>query len=91
MARALALTYAAEEAFEPAMEWLGEARRRCMRDTDSYAGLQVEILASQVEVNLKLDRPETADAVAREWLALAARTHRDSHVARAAGFVTRRS
>ncbi|MFA6155761.1 BTAD domain-containing putative transcriptional regulator [Mesorhizobium sp.] len=89
VARALALTYAAEDAFEPAMEWLVEARRRCMRDTDSYAGLQVEILASQVDINLKLNRPGTADAVAREWLALAARTHRDTHVARAAAFIAR--
>jgi DNA-binding SARP family transcriptional activator len=90
VARALALTYAAEEAFGPAMEWLGEARRRCIRDTDSYTGLQVEILASQVEINLKLDQPEMADAIAREWLALAARTHRDAHVARAAAFIARR-
>ncbi|WP_168992131.1 MULTISPECIES: BTAD domain-containing putative transcriptional regulator [Mesorhizobium] len=91
VARALALTYAAQEAFVPAMEWLGEALRRCMRDTDSYAGLQVEILASQVDVNLKLDRPETADAIAREWLALAARTHRDAHVVRAAAFIAQRN
>jgi DNA-binding SARP family transcriptional activator len=91
VARALALTYAAQDALAPAMEWLAEARRRCMRDTDSYAGLQVEILASQVDVNLKLDQPETADAIAREWLALAARTHRDAHVVRAAAFIAQRN
>jgi DNA-binding SARP family transcriptional activator len=90
VARALALTYAAEGAFEQAMQWLGEARRRCMRDTDSYAGLQVEILASQVDVSLSQGRADVADAIGREWLALAARTHRDAHVARAAAFIGRR-
>lgn len=87
VARALALTYAAEDALPQAMEWLGEAGRRCARDTDVYAALQVEILASQAEISLKQGRPEVADAFGREWLALAARTHRDTHVARAAAFI----
>ena len=87
VARALALTYAAEDALAPAIQWLGEARRRCARDTDAYSALQVEILASQVEISLRQGRPEAADAIGREWLALAARTHRDAHVARAAAFI----
>jgi hypothetical protein len=61
-----------------------------VRDTDGYAGLQVEILASQVDVSLSHGRPDVADAIGREWLALAARTHRDAHVARAPAFIGRR-
>ncbi|WP_167434424.1 AfsR/SARP family transcriptional regulator [Mesorhizobium helmanticense] len=87
VARALALTYAAHDALPEAMEWLGEAHRRCGRDTDAYSALQVEILASQVEISSRQGRPEVADAIGREWLALAARTHRDAHVARAAAFI----
>ncbi|CDX21596.1 putative Transcriptional regulator, SARP family [Mesorhizobium sp. ORS 3324] len=89
VARALALTYDAEGAWSEAISWLGEAGRRAARDNDSYSALRVEILANQAEIGRRHDMHEAADAIGREWLALAARTHRDSHVARAAAFIAR--
>ena len=89
VARTLALTHASVNDFDTAATWLGEARKLCFRHTDGYAALEVEILASQVDVGLKQGRPEMADAFAREWISLAARTHMDRHVARAAAFIAR--
>jgi hypothetical protein len=90
-ARGLAHIYAAQDEPQRAMEWLGEARRRCARETDGYAALQVEILSDMAEISLKQGQPGTADAAAREWVAMAARTHMDAHVARAATFIAGRS
>jgi hypothetical protein len=89
VARAMALTYAAADELTPAMEWLAEARRRCARDSDAYTALQVEILASQVDISTRQGKPELADAIAREWVSMAARTHMNAHVARAAAFIGR--
>src|SRR4029453_15599811 len=38
-ARGLAHTYRAQDELTRAMEWLGEARRRCARETDGYIAL----------------------------------------------------
>lgn len=89
IARVLALSFAADHQPATAMTWLAEARRRCFRNTDGYAALQVEILASQVEISRHLGNPALADALAREWIAAAARAHMDRHVARAAAFIGR--
>ena len=89
VARAIALTYAAVDELAPAMEWLVEARRRCGRDSDAYTALQVEILASQVDISTRQNNKELADALAREWVSLAARTHMNAHVALAAAFIGR--
>jgi DNA-binding SARP family transcriptional activator len=88
-ARGLARIYAAQNELARAMDWLGQARRRCFRETDGYAALQVEILSDMAEISLKQSEPEQADAIAREWIAMAARTHMDRHVARAAKFIAR--
>lgn len=89
VARAMALTFAADDQLSPAMDWLAEARRRCARDTDAYSALQVEILASQVDISVRQGNTELADAIAREWVSLAARTHMNLHVERAAAFIRR--
>jgi len=81
--------HAAADELARATEWLAEARRRCVRETDVYTALQVEILADQVEIARRQGRFETADGFAREWVSLAARTHMNGHVARAAGFIAR--
>ena len=86
-ARGLAQTYEAQNELTRAMDWLGEARRRCFRDTDGYAALQVDILADMAEISLKQGEPGAADALARQWIGMAARTHMDVHVARAAKFL----
>ena len=88
--RAIGLTYAAEMEPSAAMEWLTEARRRCVRETNRYVAVHVEVLANQAEISLAQGRLVEADAFAREWLSLAARTHMDAHVARAAELITRR-
>jgi len=89
-ARAIGLTFAASGQGMAAMDWLSEARRRGTRDSDAYCALQVEVLASQVEVSLGMGKPEMADVLAREWVSLAARTHSNGHVARAAAFIAGR-
>jgi hypothetical protein len=69
------------------MEWLVEAHHRCVRETDKFAALQVEILADQVEIRLRRGQAEQADSIARELLSAAARAHMDSHVRRAVEFI----
>lgn len=87
IARVLALTHLAGRDYPSAEKWLGEAARRCARDIDAYAALQVEIAASRVRLAEAMDDAAMAGAAAREWIALAARTHMDRHVARAAAFI----
>ena len=87
VARAMALSYAAANEVSTGTDWLSEAHRRCGRDTDAYKALQVSILADQADFNFKLGRLELADAVAREWISLAARTSADAQLARAAKFI----
>jgi tetratricopeptide (TPR) repeat protein len=87
VARSLALTCAAEDDLGRALEWLGEARRRVVRDIDGYVALQVEIRASEAQIHRRAGHGDIADALGREWLALAARTHMDRHVALAAAFI----
>jgi len=87
IARVLALTYAATSDLPLAAEWLAEARRRCARDKDAYAALQVEILASQVQIFAAQEDGVLAQTTARDWVSLAAKTHMDHHVARAAAFI----
>jgi hypothetical protein len=70
-----------------AMDWLVEAQRRCLRETDAYAALHVDILADRVEIGRRLGDAVLTDALAREWVAAAARAHMDAHVARAAAFL----
>ena len=89
VARALALTHAADGELASAIEWLAVARKRCFRNTDGYAALEVEILANQAEIASRQGQPALADALGREWVSLAARTHMDAHVARAARFIGR--
>lgn len=88
VARSLALGFAAEGDPALALQWLDDARRRCVRETDLYAALEVEIVASKVEIMNELGRSGEVTELAREWLALAARTHMDSHAARAAAFLS---
>ena len=68
VARSIALTYVAEAALTPALDWLSEGRRRCLRETNRYAAIQVEILADQTNTSLAQGDTDHADAFAREWL-----------------------
>lgn len=84
VARALALGFAADGDPATALDWLDEARRRCVRETDVYAALEVEIVASKVRILRELGRTDDLTVLAREWLSMAARTHMDAHAASAA-------
>lgn len=86
-ARAIALTHAASDALGGAQDWLADARQRCIRDPGVNVAIHVEILADQSRISAEQGRRDLADAFGREWLALAARTHMDGHVERAAAFV----
>ncbi len=89
-ARTIALTYAAENDFARASDWIADARIRCTRSTDTYVAMAVEILASEVEISLRQNRLAEAERIARDWVALAARSHMDAHVARAATVIAGR-
>ena len=88
-ARSLALTFSADDDLATAARWLDEAYKHCIRETDIYVGLQVEILANRVETNRRLGRIDVAVSLSREWIALAARAHMDAHVGRAAAFLAK--
>ena len=87
VSRALALTDMAEGDMPSAMSWLREASKRCMRDPNRYIALQVDILADQAKISRDQGKFEQANAIVREWIALAARTHMDIHIAKAAKFI----
>jgi DNA-binding SARP family transcriptional activator len=87
VARVLALSLIAEGERPLAAEWLAEAHRRCTRYSDKYVAIEVEILANQTENSQALGQSDQADAFARSWLVLAARSHMDGHVERAAHFL----
>lgn len=86
-ARAIALTYVEQGDLPLALEWLEQARRRCTRETDHYAGLLVNIYADQAELTLQSGRTEQANALARELLSLAAQTHMDGFIPKAAQII----
>jgi len=83
-ARAIALSHIAEKRPDQALAWLADGLKRCLRITDTYIAVVVEILANHAEVSLLTGRRSEADALSRKLLALAARTHADAYVARAA-------
>jgi DNA-binding SARP family transcriptional activator len=60
------------------LAWLAEARVRSMRRSDLWARLVGEIMLSEAEVRLALGDARGADAVARDLIALAARTQLDA-------------
>lgn len=63
-----------------ALTWLDEARRRVVRETDVYVGMQGAILATDVELSTCHGREDRAAAAARALLELAARTHMDGYL-----------
>lgn len=70
-----------------ALQWFGEGYRRSTRETDGYAALQVKLLGDQAWASRRLGRAHAADALARQWVALAARRHMDAEVSSAANFI----
>jgi DNA-binding SARP family transcriptional activator len=83
VARTLGLSCEVLGDLDRGMSWFVEARRRCVRETDTYVALLVEILVDQARVSAKQGQPAQSDACTREALSLAARAHMDGHVSRA--------
>ncbi len=65
MARVMALTYAATDEYARAMQWLAQARERCLRETDVHAALLVEIVADQAKISVRSGQMASADSLAR--------------------------
>ncbi len=86
-ARALALLHEADNQLPAAADWLNEARRRCIRETDKYMGLLVMILTDQMELAFRQGHAGQAQVIAREIVSLAARAHMDAYVNRAVEFL----
>jgi ATP/maltotriose-dependent transcriptional regulator MalT len=78
--RAFALVQLQAGELEKAEAWLTNARETCCSVTDLYAGLLVEIVADQMRLQQQMGNKESAQALARELLSLAARTHADAHL-----------
>jgi DNA-binding SARP family transcriptional activator len=84
VARAIGLAHEARGSFEEALRWIGEARQRCVRETDTYVALLVEILIDDARLSSLLGLDARANTCKREAVSLAARSHMDAHVERAA-------
>lgn len=75
--RVLALHHARLGDHASALRWIEEARRRCLRKTDVWAGILGSILLTEAELRVEVgDRPG-AEAAARDFVAFAARTQLD--------------
>lgn len=83
VARAMGLCHEARGELDHALAWISEARKRCVRETDTYVALLVEILADQARLSARLGLASQASACTREGLSLAARAYMDAHVHRA--------
>lgn len=78
--RVIGLTYAAEGDLTLALEWMGQAKQRCTRNSDRYTALLVQIYADQAWLSQKAGKDAQANALARALLSLAARTHADRYI-----------
>lgn len=81
-ARVIALTHAADGDLDTALGWVAEARRRCVRETDTYVAMHAAILETDAVISGAAGQHARADAAGRSLVALAARAHMD-------GFLTR--
>ena len=80
--RVLALHHARRGDHASALRWIDEARSRCVRKTDIWAGLLGTILLTGAELRLQAGDGPGAEAAARDLVAFAARTHLDGVLAR---------
>lgn len=76
--RVLALYHARRGDHVSALRWIEEARRRCVRKTDIWAGMLGTILFTDAELRWEAGDLPGADAAARELVTFAARTHLDA-------------
>jgi hypothetical protein len=89
--RVLALYHAGRGDHASALRWITDARSRCLRKTDVWAGMLGAILLSDAEMRIEVGDLDGADVAARELVAFAARTHLDALLPRGAAIVAKRS
>jgi hypothetical protein len=75
--RMMALHHARRGDHERALRWITEARSRCARKTDAWAGLLGTILLTEAEMRAASGDATGADAGGRDLIGLAARAHLD--------------
>jgi DNA-binding SARP family transcriptional activator len=75
--RVLALHHARRGDDAPALRWIAEARTRCIRKPDIWAGLLGAILLTEAELRAAVGDVGGAEAASRDLVALAARAHLD--------------
>jgi DNA-binding SARP family transcriptional activator len=88
--RVLALHHARRGDRASALRWIEEARRRCVRRTDIWAGMLGTILLTDAELRLEAGDLPGAAAAARELVAYAARTHLDALLPRGVAILSER-
>lgn len=86
-ARVLGLLGQASGQPDAAWDWLTEARHRCNRVTDAWAGLSVAILADRARISLSYRDGESAHEQVRELLEFAARTHANAYLKETASWL----
>jgi DNA-binding SARP family transcriptional activator len=79
-ARVMSLSFSANEEFDPAIEWLQKGLISCVRETDIYVALLVDILAIKCDLLAQSGQYSEAANTARELLPLAAKTHMDHYL-----------
>ena len=75
--RVLALHHARQGDHVGALRWIVEARTRCVRKPDTWAGMLGAILMTETELRAASGDQSGADAAGRDVVALAARAHLD--------------
>jgi len=88
--RVLALYHARRGDHVSALRWIEEARGRCVRKTDIWAGMLGTILLTDAKLRLGAGDLPGADATARELVAFAARTHLDALLPRGVAILSER-
>ena len=73
----LALHHARRGDDEQALRWIAEARTRCVRKPDTWAGLLGAILLTEAELRSAFGDVGGAEAASRDLVAVAARAQLD--------------
>ena len=87
-ARMLARTHHESGDTDTALEWITQARERCLRETDIYAAVHAAILADDAEISLAAGQVTRADATTRALISLSARKHMDAYLEHAMELLT---
>lgn len=74
-----------------ALRWIAEARKRCIRKTDIWAGMLGAVLLTEAELRFEAGDLPGTDAAARELVTFAARTYLDALLPRGVAILSERS